>query len=204
MLNDTNFDITYEGPRDSDPRMIVWTLNFTVKGFVFGATTATGLIQNSITNILNNITEADTVQFNMNSGGVGTYQEGEFVYQGYSLNNAVATAKVVSWSNNVLLLTNVKGNFVSSQSIIGATTNTNYTFNSYQLQPLQYTQIVTVPNPTDANTNTAYTYTTTVTETPNIVTPVITQANFGGDMNLNVFGVDDLLTEQENPIDLGS
>ena len=164
VLNTTTSEVTYEGPKDTDPRMIIWTLNFTVKGFIFGAVSSTGLIKTSITNIFNEITSADTIQFNMSTSGIGTYQIGEIVYQGYSLPLSTASAKVVYYNNNTLQLTNINGNFVSNQPIIGSITNANYTFTSYQVQPLKYAEIDVVPNPTDANANSAYTYTTVISE----------------------------------------
>jgi len=178
VLNSTTSEVTYEGPRDTDPRMIIWTLNFTVKGFIFGAVSSTGLIKTSITNIFNEITSADTIQFNMGTSGVGTYQVGEIVYQGYSLAMSTASAKVVYYNNNTLQLTEINGNFVSNQPIIGSVTNANYTFTSYQVQPLKYAEIVVVPNPTDANANSAYTYTTVISEpianSANVVIPTNT------------------------------
>jgi len=170
VLNSTNYEVTYEGPRDSDPRMIIWTLNFTVKGYVFGPTSSAGLIKTSITNILNDITDSQSVIFNVANTGIGTYKTGEIVYQGYSLNSATATAKVVVFnpSNNQITLTNVNGNFVSNQPIIGSITNSNYTFTSYNVPTIDYSQIIVVPNPLTANSNGHYTYTTTITETPNI------------------------------------
>ena len=167
VLNSTSYEVEYEGVRDSDPRLIIWTLNFTVKGFIFGASSGpVGLIKTSITNILNDISVNDNVVLNTANTGVGTYQVGEFVYQGYSMGTAVATGKVVSWTNNKLTLTNINGNFVSTQPIVGQTTNANYAFTSFQLAPLNYSQIVITPNPSTANANSVYTYTVNVAETP--------------------------------------
>jgi hypothetical protein len=170
VLNTTNFDITYEGSRDSDTRTIIWTLDFTVKGFIFGATSTPKLIKTSITNILNDITSTDIVNFNVANTGIGSYQAGEIVYQGSTLNLATGTAKVVSFSslNNQLILTSVNGNFVSSQPIIGSTTNANYIFSSYEVLPINVSQIVVTPNPPTANANSDYTYTTSIKEIPNI------------------------------------
>ena len=53
ILNSTSHEITYEGGRENETRMIIWTLNFTVKGFIFGKISEAGLIKTSITNILN-------------------------------------------------------------------------------------------------------------------------------------------------------
>lgn len=170
VMNSAVSEIDYEGGADSETRMIIWTLNFTVKGYIFGGISSAGLIRTSITNILSNISESDTFVFNM-TPGLGTYQVGETVYQGYSAGTATATAKVILWANNELHLTNINGNFVSSQPIIGLVSNSNYTFNSYASQSTQFknmAKIVVTPNPSNANANSQYTYTTTITEDPNI------------------------------------
>lgn len=166
ILNNVTQDVQYEGNRSSDPRLVIWTLNFTVKGFIFGPVSSAGLIKTSITNILNDITAEDVVIFNMDNTGIGSYQIGEGVYQGYSSGTATATARVLSWSNSKLHLTAINGNFVSSQPIYGMVTNANYNFTSYQVAPSVLSEIVVVPNPTTANANSLYTYTKTITENP--------------------------------------
>jgi len=170
VLNDVSHEINYEGPREQDTRTIIWTLNFTVKGYLFGPVSSTGLIQTSITNILSDNTINNNIIFTMNSGGVGTYKIGEVVYQGYSLGTSTASATVNSWSNtlNQLTVSNIAGNFVSSSPVIGSQTNASYTFNSYKVAPLDYAQIVITPNPITANANSSYTYTTNIAETPQI------------------------------------
>ena len=93
ILNNVTQDITYEGDRSSDPRMIIWTLNFTVKGFIFGPVSAPGnIIKTAITNVYDNITPGDEVAFSMSQPGIGNYQVGEIVYQGFSYTTATATA----------------------------------------------------------------------------------------------------------------
>ena len=171
ILNSSTSDIVYEGDRDSETRMIIWTLNFTVKGFIFGKITEAGLIKTSITNILSNITPEDTVVFNMATPGIGKYQVGETVYQGYSAGQATATGKVTVWTNNTLHLTNVSGNFTAALPIWGYISNANYNFTGYNVtskQPVKLSKIIVTPNPSTANANGPYTYTTTVTEFPNI------------------------------------
>jgi hypothetical protein len=166
ILNSASHDIVYEGDRNSETRMIIWTLNFTVKGFIFGKISDTGLITHSITNILSNITQNDVVEFNMANTGFGSYQTGEVVYQGYSAPMSTSTGKVVSWSNNTLQLSEINGNFVSTEPIIGMISNSNYVFESYKIVPIKLAQIDVVPNPLSANANSNYTYTTTITEYP--------------------------------------
>jgi len=166
ILNNVTQDVQYEGNRSSDPRLVIWTLNFTVKGFIFGPVSSASLITTSITNILNNITAEDVVVFNMGNTGIGNYQIGEGVYQGYSAGTATATARVLSWSNSKLHLTSINGNFISSQPVYGMITNANYNFTSYQVVPSVLSEIVVQPNPTNANANSLYTYTKTITENP--------------------------------------
>jgi hypothetical protein len=146
VLNSTSYDVTYEGDRDSDTRMVIWTLNFTVKGFIFGAINDNiGLIQTSITNIYNDITQANNVLFEMASTGLGQYQIGELVYQGHSPALSTASGRVVSWVNKNLTLGNLLGNFVSNQSIIGQTSNASWKFLNYQVVPEQLAQVVVTP-----------------------------------------------------------
>jgi len=184
LLNRATHEIEYEGDRDSDTRMVIWTLNFTVKGFIFGQTSSTGLITRSITNILSDNKYGDVLA-SLGTGN-GTYQEGEVIYQGYSINTATATATVVSWSNNQLRLTNITGNFVSSAIVTGLTTNAQYNFGSFTVVPLEHAQIDITPNPSTANANSSYTYTTTITETDDNM--------ISGDLMVQ-FGTEDLTTE---------
>ena len=203
ILNSTSQDIDYEGNYERDTRTIIWTLNFTVKGHIFGKITDTGgPITHSITSIYNQITEEDIVQFTMNSSsGVGTYQIGETVYQGYSAPLAIATGKVVSFDNNVLQLKNINGNFVSNLPIQSTSGSANYTFTSFAPIAQKLVQIDTTPMPTDANVNTPYVVTTQISEDPYIEEGDILPTNFAGDLSEQV-GRDDLHIEQEKPTDL--
>lgn len=168
ILNRTSHEISYEGDRDSSTRMIIWNLQFTVKGFIFGSTSTTGLIKTSITNILSQITPQTVMVFNLATPGFGNFKVGEMIYQGVSLNTSTATAKVVGWVNGKLSVQNVSGNFVTGQPIYGAASKAHYVFNSYNSAskeiPSQYVQIVSEPNPASANADSDYTYMTTITE----------------------------------------
>jgi hypothetical protein len=203
ILNSTSQDIDYEGTFDRDTRVIIWTLTFTVKGYIYGkVSSAGGPITHSITSIYNQITEEDVVQFTMNpNSGVGTYQIGETVYQGYSAPLAIATGKVVSFERNILSVRNINGNFVSNLPIQSTVSPTNYLFTAFAPVSEKLVQIDTTPSPTDANAATPYIVTTEISETPNIVEGLLLPSNFAGDAMFQV-GEDDLQTEQENPTDL--
>ena len=203
-LNDARSDVDYEGNRNSDPRMVLWTLDFTVQGFIFPAINglgSNGIIYNAITNITSIVNSNSPITFNMSTTGIGTYQIGEMVYQGYPGYN-IATGVVTSYINNQLLVTNVLGNFTIDRPIIGLTTGASHPITSFGQTPVQFAQIITSPIATDSTANTVLGYTTTINEPPNIANTIITTTDFSGDVMFE-YGVDDLMTESENVTDLG-
>jgi hypothetical protein len=170
VLKSVDYNVDYEGDRDRDTRIVIWTLTFTVKGFIFGATSnaSSSIIKTSFTNVMNDIEDSKNVVFNVNANGTGNYSPAEYVYQGTSLPMAIASAKVVNWNptNKQLTVENATGNFVSARPLIGANNNAQWIFNSYDVVAKKYASITVTPNPTSANANSAYTYTTTITEKP--------------------------------------
>lgn len=203
ILNSSSQDINYEGDYTRDTRTIIWTLNFTVKGFIYGKINQTGgPITHSITSIYNEVTAEDTIAFTMDtSTGLGTYQVGEIVYQGYSRSTAAATGKVILFNNNVLHLTNINGNFVSNLPINSASSHTNYKFISYTPIQQKLVQMDTTPSPTDANISSPYVAVTQIAEAPYIQENMTLPTNFLGDLQYQV-GLDDLHLEPEKPLDL--
>lgn len=142
ILNDATQEINHEGNRDSETRTIIWTLNFTVKGYIFGETSTSNVITNSIITINNRVTENDVVRFTMNANtGYGNYQLKEMVYQGYSMGTATATASVYDWNGSTLELTSINGNFISSLPIKGVRSSASYLFSSYETVENQLVEI---------------------------------------------------------------
>jgi hypothetical protein len=168
ILNSTSQEIDFEGDFTRGTRNIIWTLNFTVKGFIFGKVDDNkSIIKESITSIYQSILPTDSVQFTMNGpSGLGTYQIGEIVYQGYSPGTAIATGKVTYWNhiNYALTLTNINGTFVNTLPIIGASTQTSYTFNSVSTVPHKLATVDVKVQPPTANINDLWTANTTITE----------------------------------------
>ena len=165
ILDKAEHEIVYEGPREQETRMVIWTFNFTVKGFIYGKQSEAGLIKTSITNIYNQITPDQEVKFTMDlSSGIGTYQIGEIVYQGYSPATATARGKVILFDNNSLHLTQIEGNFVSTQPIYGINTRANYLFTSYNLTPEKLVEINISVDPINANITDPWVANTTITE----------------------------------------
>jgi hypothetical protein len=180
--------------------MIIWTLNFTVKGYVFGPTTTANVITHSIVSILENITENDQIEFSINkASGTGHYKINEIVYQGYSPTSSIATAKVVAFNGNKLSLTGINGSFVSNKQIIGLETNAAYNFTSFNYTPQRYVKIDTYTDPNISNSIPVY------TESPivdygilNTASNTFTVIDFGGLNTSNNYTANSVITEYNN------
>jgi hypothetical protein len=171
VLRDVSNEVDYEGDYNTNIRSIIWTLNFTVKGYLYGPVTQPKIIRSSFTNILNEPSLHDyNVVGTMATGGLGKYQFGEDVYQGYSYDTATATAKVVSWNSTsrLLELTDIVGHLTSGKKIIGTTTNATWTANSFNQTANASVKITVAPNPSNVVMPNNYTYTITTQEYPNI------------------------------------
>jgi hypothetical protein len=169
-LNSVNYDIEYEGLQDSDARVVIWTLNFTAKAFVYGPYTQGKIIKDSYINILNqsDFEQNGRITFNISPGGFGTFKEGETVYQGYSLDTAKATATLIYFSNvtNQMIVSDVVGDFRTNTEIIGLDSFAEYTLSSFDTANAngKMVTINTRVNPANATVNSTYTIETTVTE----------------------------------------
>jgi hypothetical protein len=171
ILRDVTNEVDYEGDYNTNIRSIIWTLSFTVKGYLYGPVSQPKIIRSSITNILNepSLHESNVVG-TMAAGGLGKYQFGEDVYQGYSYDTATATAKVVSWNatKRLLELSDIIGHLTSGKKVIGVTTNASWSANSFNLTSNVSVKITVTPNPSNVVMPNNYTYTITTQEYPNI------------------------------------
>ena len=61
VLNDVSVEDTYEGSFDTR-RALIWNLNFTMKGYIFGPTSTSGLIKRSIVNFASDMPIADPAE----------------------------------------------------------------------------------------------------------------------------------------------
>jgi hypothetical protein len=171
ILKSVSNEIDYEGDYNTNIRSIIWTLSFTVKGYLYGPVTEPKIIRASYTNIINDLSLHDyNIVGTMAAGGLGKYQMGESVYQGASYSNYTASGKVVSWNSTsrLLELTDLFGHFVTGYPIQGITTNAKWTPSSFNVTSNATTQIVVTPNPSNVIPPNNYTYTVTTTNSPNI------------------------------------
>jgi hypothetical protein len=72
--------------------------------------------------------QAVTVNYTMQAGGTGTYQDFEWAYQGSSLATATAKGVVASWDKptRILELRNIKGSFTNNVAIIGESSGASW------------------------------------------------------------------------------
>jgi len=89
----------------------------------------------------------------MAATGLGGYKIGEIAYQGTSASLATASGRVLTWDKigKNLVLSNLSGNFVSNQNIIGQNSNASWKFLAYQIIPQELAKVVVTP--TYANIN---------------------------------------------------
>jgi hypothetical protein len=169
-LNSVNYDIEYEGLQDSDARIVIWTLNFTAKAFVYGSYSEGKIIKSANTNIMNldYFEQNGKALFNISPTGFGKFKIGELVYQGYSLDTARATATVLSYSNttNKMLVTDINGIFKTNTEIIGLDSFAEYNLASFDSANANnmMVKIHSYVNPANATSNSTYTIETTITE----------------------------------------
>lgn len=169
LLKSVDRDVTYEGDREDNTRRIIFSFHFTVKGFIFGKITdvTNKLIKHSITSIYNEISPHDVFDFNLTANtGYGTYKSNELAYQGISLRNHTAVGKVIKHdtTNDILELTDIRGDFVTTLPIIGASTHANYYYTSSSPSPGKMAQVDVRVDPYSANVTSNWTANTIITE----------------------------------------
>lgn len=171
ILQSINSTVDAEGSPDTT-RMIIWTLTFTLKGFMFGPVANANIIRTATANTFDSTFNlAGIREFTVDgSTGSGTFKFGELIYEGKTLASANATAFVESWSpsTNTILVVDTNGVFNTGRFIFGAVSNAAYNLVATAQAAGQLNNIVITPDPLSANVNTAFGFDTTIEESPNI------------------------------------
>lgn len=172
ILNDVRYDVEDVGSGDTI-RVLVWTLTFTAKGYMFGPIVSRNIIRKVTANTFNSTFNLDNTRLLTfaNTGGQGTFKVGELVYEGPTLTAANATAFVESWDPNTfrLVVNDVNGILKAGRHITGVISNASYNVISFGTNDLQLNKIQITPTPNTASPNTAFGYDELVQEFPNIV-----------------------------------
>lgn len=169
VLQSINNAVDAEGLPENR-RMIIWTLTFTMKGFMYGPVANSEIIRKVVANTYDStFTTTSNRRFTMNTAtGSGTYKINELVYEGRSAVGANASAYVLSWSpsTNTLIVTDTSGVFTSGRFVFGAVSNAAYNLVSTSEITGQLAEITVEPDPSTANANTAFGFDTIIQEYP--------------------------------------
>ncbi len=168
ILDDVNYEVFNEGDTNSETRILIWTLGFTMKGWLFGPTVTSGLIQEAIMNIYDtNVINGKDIVLVLEAGGTGTYKQGELVYQGQNTLTANASAIVTQWSplTNRMTINKQQGLFVTNGLLVGSESDAHYLIQNYEILPNTIETIVVTPNPPNANVANNTGFITTITPT---------------------------------------
>lgn len=169
ILNSINYDQNYTGEADQ-LRVLIWSLNFTAKGYLYGPLNEESIIRKASANTFNaDYYESGNRLITLGSGS-GDFKIGEVAYQGQSLYTANSTGIVGAWDNvaKQVLLTDIKGTLKANDQLIGAVTNSSYTITSFSVTDNQLTNLTITPTPNNANVNTAFGFIQTLEEYPSI------------------------------------
>lgn len=172
VLQSVSPDISNDTGESDQLRTIVWTLTFTMKGYMYGPKTDSSIIRKVTANTYYDNTSDTSGDTQINVGdGNGLFKIGELVYQGPSLETADASAyvKAFNQSANVLLVTDTAGKLAVNTLITGAVSNASYNIASYGVPDYQLLRIVIEPDPLSANAADAFGYTESISVAPNIV-----------------------------------
>lgn len=168
VFNNISYDDTYEGDSEST-RTLIWTLNFTVKAYLFGPITDVKLIKKVSANMFNDVYATNPLRsllFWPTDNNDGTYKIDELVYQGNTLNEATAKAFVyyANKANGSVVIYDTTGAIKTNTYLTGAVTGAKYNVRAFAIDTNKTASIVVQPNPTTANANDAYGFSTTITE----------------------------------------
>ncbi len=163
VFNGITNDIEQVDGGSDTTRIITWTLNFTMKGYIVGPTKETDII----TDVRGNVYALSSNIFEMNSGNGIDYKLYELVYQGRSVDESTGVGYVHQWSNttNTITLFDVDGRFAANSDIVGYISGAKYNLSVLPTSS-QLLQIRVQPDPLSANITDDFAYTTTINRGP--------------------------------------
>lgn len=172
ILDQVTSSIDSDGLFNTEVRTIFWTLNFTIKGFIFGGIkdVSSNYIKEVEINYYsdNNVSENafNVLQYSLSPGN---YINGEIIYQGISLDLSVASAEIVQWNEETsdMIIKNIKGDFNIYQPVVGTKSLTMKIPISMSNTYTKSLQTITTLTPYDANINSNWTTTTVINDFQN-------------------------------------
>jgi hypothetical protein len=168
ILNSVSQEVNNVGVSSGDVRIIMWTLSFTAKGYMYGATSESKIIRKAIANTYDstfNTTAQREITF---STGRGVFKVGELVYEGRTLSEANATAFVHTWNptTNTIVVVDTNGVLNTGRYMTGAVSNASWNIQTFATPTNQLVRQIIYPNPLNANADTAFGFTEVLQEAP--------------------------------------
>jgi len=166
ILNSVNPDIQYEGDF-SDTRIIIWTLDFTVKGYFFPRVIkSNNYITSANTNVYSDTRNVSNQKVYVDmDDGFGVFTTGETI----RVQNKDIYGKVTYFANNALgtlVVEDLNKLLSNNDVVIGDYSNATYTINAVDNEPVIAFNVLTRPDPIDANPNDDYGFSDVITEWP--------------------------------------
>jgi len=168
VFNSITYDDSYEGDSEST-RTLVWTMNFTVKGYLFGPPYEDKIITKSTANVFNDIiadsSSKELIFWSNDNNGI-KFKQDEVVYQGEKPNEATMKAFVYSFNEetNRMIVSDYNGELRYNTYLTGASTGARYNVKSFSVVTNQLINIEVTPIPLTANANDAFGFSTTIIE----------------------------------------
>lgn len=176
ILNSIDTMVDYEGDFTTT-RLIVWTLDFTAKGFFFGPIADSKIIMNTggfqyggntefggvIINFYNEISNRQLQEVVLGSG-YGNFKENEVV-RVIEKNNI---GKIFNWNSNTktLMVNDLTEVLLVGDVVRGDESNAYYTVSQLKDTYVKLARVQTVQNPLSANISSDFGFTTTIDEFP--------------------------------------
>jgi hypothetical protein len=169
ILNSVSPEVDYEGDMLST-RMIIWNLNFTVKGYIFPPVNVSGkIIEKANTNIYIDTQKRDVQKVFVDyANGSGVFTTNEVV----RVVDRGITGKVTYFSNNAtgtLIVEDLSELLEENDVLQGDYSNAIYTIDTVDLTPVKAVAIVTTTNPENANVDSDFGFAETITEYPQTI-----------------------------------
>ena len=171
ILESIDYSVSGDVGTSEELRTLVWTLQFTVKAYLYGPINSNTKIIRKVTANTYDSSYIETGERRINlTSGTGNYKVGELVFEGKTIHAANASGFVKSWDNvaNQIIITDVAGVLLTGKKITGAVTNTAYTINTFDINDNQIVNLTVTPDPSTANANDDFGFTETIEEYPNI------------------------------------
>ena len=166
ILNSLSNQTEYEGDMMTT-RLIIWNLEFTVKGYIWPAVVTAPLIRQANTNIYIDGQQKSLQEVYVDyANGNGVFAQSETL----RVANKNITGSLYYFSNNstgILVVEGLTELIQVGDVIVGDVSNATYTVSALEKSPVKALQVVTTPNPENATPNNAFGFSETYTEYPN-------------------------------------